>query len=103
MINSAHLVWEWQITEKTGLTAGGQLKQFNDFIDSKESYLQPCVRVQLMMKDRYAGMVLVLTTGFSWYRYIYGDSGEHNPDNNPQGAIKNISAHEIFVKIHSGF
>jgi hypothetical protein len=104
MINSAHLVLEWKITEKTALTTGLQVKQFSDLLDGKESYVQPCFKIQLMMKDRYAGMVLVLTTGFAQYSYYYADNRlPHNPLNNPNRVVQNIDGHELFIKIHSGF
>ena len=104
MINAASMVCEWKITEKTALTSGLQLKKFDDFHDMVEGYWEPCFRIQLMIKDRYAGVVLILTTGFSRYSYLYNNKEiMHNPLNNPHRVVKNIDAHDIFIKLHCGF
>lgn len=103
MTNTAYLVLEWKMSEKTAFTSGFQAKQFNDFRDYGENYFAPCYSIQLLIKDRYAGMGVVLTTGFSRYAYLYENKGiTHNSRNNPHGATKNIAAHEIFIKLHAG-
>jgi hypothetical protein len=111
MTNTAYLVLEWKMSEKTALTGGLHLKRFDDFNDDGENYFEalkkwgipfPCWSIQLMMKDRYAGMSLVLTTGFSRFGYTFDLPGLHNPINNPRGAVSNITAHEFFIKLHAG-
>ncbi len=104
MTNTLSLVWDWKMTAKTGLIIGAQAKQFNDLIDARENFLEPGYRIQLQIKDRYAGVVLVLTTGFAQYAYIYETKGwPHNQYNNPHRVVKDIDDHEIFIKIHCGF
>jgi hypothetical protein len=103
MINAAYLVCEWKVTEKTALTTGLEYKLFNDFLNSGENYSEPCFRIQLSIKDRYSGLNLILTTGFSWYEYNYKTAGMHNPLNNPHRVADNIDAHDMFIKVHAGF
>ncbi len=104
MINTASLVCEWKMTEKTSLTTGVQIKRFDDLLDIQENYWEPCFRIQLMIKDRYSGLNLILTTGFSRWAYLYNVKDKvHNPLNNPHRAVNNIDAHEIFIKVHAGF
>ncbi len=104
MINDLAMVCEWKLTEKTAITTGVQIKKFDDFLDAGENYWEPSFRIQLMMKDRYSGLNLILTTGFSRWAYLYNDDTRlHNPENNPHRAISNIDAHDIFIKVHAGF
>jgi hypothetical protein len=104
MINAADIVCEWKLTEKSAFTTGLQFKRFNDFLDTRENYIQPCFGMQLMVKDRYTGLAVILTLGFTRYAYIYDHSGrQHDPLNNPHRAIDNIDAHELFIKVHCGF
>ena len=104
MVNAADLVCEWKLTEKSAFTTGLQFKRFNDFIDTRENYIQPCFGMQLMVKDRYTGLAVILTLGFTRYAYIYDHSGrQHDPLNNPHRAVDNIDAHELFIKVHCGF
>jgi hypothetical protein len=112
MTNTAYLVLEWKMSEKTALTGGLNLKRFDDLRDAGENYFEalklwglpfPGYGIQLMIKDRYAGMSMVLTTGFSKYGYIYDLPGRpHNYLNNPHRATKNIASHEVFIKLHAG-
>jgi hypothetical protein len=104
MTNAAYLVLEWRITEKSAITTGFQAQQFNDFSDAGENYFQPCFSIQLMVKDRYTGLAMVLTTGLSQYAYYYEQPGRrHDPMNNPYRVTDNIKAHELFIRIHCGF
>jgi hypothetical protein len=104
MVNAAHLVCEWKISEKSSFTTGLQFKKFNDFFDKTENYIEPCFGAQIMVKDRYTGLAVVLTAGFSWYNYIYEYPGRtHDPANNPHRVVDNINAHDIFIKVHCGF
>jgi hypothetical protein len=104
MTNALYLVCEWKMTEKTAFTGGLQLKTFNDLFDSGENYLEPCGSIQLMIKDRYAGMAVALTIGYSRWAYLYGDRERpfHNSLNNPHRVSNNIDAHEVFIKVHAG-
>ena len=105
MTNAAHLVCEWKLSEKSAFTAGYQCKRFDDFFDGGESYTEPwCFGMQLLVKDRYTGLAVILTTGFTWYQYMYDEPHrDHNPLNNPHRVIKDIQAHDIFIKVHCGF
>ncbi len=105
MANTAYLVLEWKFNEKTALTAGYQFKRFNDFFDSGENYTEPwCVGLQLLVKDRYTGLAMILTTGFTWYQYVYDvQERQHDPLNNPYRVVHNVTSHNIFIKVHCGF
>jgi hypothetical protein len=106
MSNTASLVWEWNITDKSTFTAGGQLKRFDDFLDNGENYFQPSFSIQLTIKDRYRGCALALTTAFSRYAYIYDHPGRpHDPKNNAHrlGEENNIHAHILFIKVYCAF
>jgi hypothetical protein len=103
MTNALYMVLEWKMSEKTAFTGGLHAKKFNDFHDSKENYFEPSFSIQLMIKDRYAGMNMALTTGITRYAYMYDKKDTlHNPLNNPHGVRNNLAAHEIFIKLHAG-
>jgi hypothetical protein len=103
MTNSAYVVCEWKVTEKTSITGGMEMNRFNDLKNSEENYWEPCGSIQLMLKDRYAGMTVALTTGITRFAYIYGDRGDkHNRLNNTRLVTKNIDAHEFFINVHAG-
>jgi hypothetical protein len=104
MTNAAYLMLEWKFSEKTAITIGPEFKTFNDFFNDKENYLHRNVSLQLMIKDRYSGLNMILTTGFSLYKYKFYNGGiAHNPLNNPHRIIEDISSYDIFLKIHCGF
>jgi hypothetical protein len=105
MSNNAYLVYEWKFTPKTSITIGGQFELFNDFANHLEDYEHGNGTLQLMIKDRYAGLNMILTTGIAWYGYDYYNSKgtQHNPFNNPYRITDNISAFDIFFKIYTGF
>jgi len=105
MTNAAYLMLEWKFSEKTAITTGPEYKIFNDFFNAQENYYHRNVSLQLMIKDRYSGLNLILTTGFSWYKYLFYNSPgiAHNPLNNPHRMVDDISSYEIFLKIHCGF
>ena len=103
MTNMLALVWEWKISEKSAVTVGGQIKRFDDFLNAKENYWEPCYRIQFMLKDRYSGMAVVLTTGFTQYAYRYDiEDIPHNPFNNPHRVMNEINTHEFFIRVHCG-
>jgi hypothetical protein len=58
-----------------------------------------------MIKDRYAGLNMILTTGIAKYGYAYDKaSGKvHNAMNNPYRVTNNVSSYDLFFKIHCGF
>lgn len=105
MANTAYLMLEWKFSEKTAITTGPEFKAFNDFFNEKEDYFHGNFSMQLLMKDRYAGLNMILTTGFSKYNYIFfrGAGTAHNPLNNPHRITDDISSYDIFLKIHCGF
>jgi hypothetical protein len=104
MVNAASLIFDWKVTDKITLTTGVQLKKFDDLLDNRENYWEPCFRLQVMVRDRYSGYLVALTAGFTQYAYLYGDKTRmHNPFNNPHGVVRNIDAHEIFARVHCGF
>jgi hypothetical protein len=104
MANTAYLVCDWKLTERTAITTGLQIKKFNDFLDNGENYWEPCFSIQLRIKDCYRSVAVVLTTGFSRYAYIYDHPGRlHNPLSNAHRVVDNIDAHEIFIKAYCGF
>lgn len=121
MANILDLVFEWKFTEKTSVTLGAQGKGFNDFslpdstqggglkdiFSSGENYFMDNFSVQVMMKDRFSGLNVFLTSGISRFNYFfYNDSPgtiNHNPLNNPHRAIGNIASYEMFIKVHGGF
>jgi hypothetical protein len=106
MINAAYLVYEWKMTRKTAITTGLQFSTFNDFNHGDENYYHGNWTIQLLMKDRYSGLNMILTTGFTKYGYVfYQTKGEavHNPLNNPHRVVDDISSYDVFLKIHSSF
>jgi hypothetical protein len=105
MSNNAYLVYEWKFTPKTSITIGGQFELFNDFANHLEDYEHGNGTLQLMIKDRYAGLNMILTTGVAKYYYnFYNSQGtQHNPFNNPYRITDNISSYDLFLKIHCGF
>jgi hypothetical protein len=105
MVNLADLVYEWKFTEKTAITMGVQGKTFNDFSNTKENYFMDNFSFQLLMKDRYVGLNVILTTGVSKYWYVFYNASDimHNPFNNPHRIVDNISSYDLFVKVHGGF
>jgi hypothetical protein len=105
MQNIAALVYEWKFTEKTTFTIGDQEKAFNDFHNADENYLTNDLAVQMMMKDRYVGLNLVLVTGVSKYFYNYYNHRGifHNPFNNPHRIVDNLSSYDLFLRVYGGF
>lgn len=105
MINAAYLVYEWKCTLKTSITTGLQFSTFNDNLNSDENFYHGNWTFQLMVKDRYAGLNMILTTGFAKYKYTYYNSPDatHNPFNNPHRVTGNISSYDLFMKVHCGF
>jgi hypothetical protein len=105
MANNAYLVYEWKFTQKTSITTGVQFTAFNDFNNAEENYYHGNWTLQLMIKDRYAGLNTILTTGVSKYNYdFYNSQGtQHNPFNNPYRITDNISSYYLFLKVHCGF
>jgi hypothetical protein len=118
MSNNAYLVWEWKFTPKTSITIGGQLETFNDFNTASENYFHTNATLQLMIKDRYAGLNMILTTGVAKYYYDFYNSrgATHlNPLNspfipasidnpyNPNRVTGNISSYDFFLRIYCGF
>ena len=104
MSNTASLVWEWKITEKSAVTTGGQFRRFDDFLNSTENYNQPSFSIQLTLKDRYGSYLLALTTAFTWYAYIYEHPGKpHNPLNNAHRVADNIHSHALSIKVYCAF
>jgi hypothetical protein len=105
MANNAYLVYEYKFTQKTSITNGFQLEAFNDFFNDKEDYFHANWTLQLMIKDRYAGLNTILTTGISRYNYVYYNSRGtlHNPFNNPYRITDDIAAYYLFLKVHCGF
>ena len=105
MTNAAYLMLEWKFSEKTAITTGPEFKLFNDFFNDEENYYHGNYSLQLLINDRYSGLNMIMTTGFSAYNYkFYNKSGiTHNPYNNPHRIIDDISSYNIFLKIHCGF
>jgi hypothetical protein len=105
MSSNAYLVYEWKFTPKTSITTGFQYETFNDFINADENYYHTNGTLQLMIKDRYAGLNMILTTGIAKYYYNFYNSPQvpHNPFNNPYRVTGNTSAYDLFLKIHCGF
>ena len=105
MINAAYLVYEWKMTKKTSITTGLQFSTFNDFNNNSENYHHRNWTFQLMMKDRYSGLRVILTTGLSLYHYgFYSTKGtKHNSLNNPHRIDDDVSSYDIFLKVHCGF
>jgi hypothetical protein len=105
MTNAAYLVYDWKFTEKTSLTTGVQFTNFKDFLNNSEDYNHGNWTIQLMIKDRYSGLGVILTTGFSKYNYNFYNAPKtaHNPFNNPHRIGKNTSSYDIFLKVHCGF
>jgi hypothetical protein len=114
MSNNAYLVYDWKFTPKTSISTGYQFELFNDFLDPLESYYHENWTLQLMIKDRYAGLNMILTTGVSLFNYVFFNSPGtvHHPFNNPMapdpysipyGITDNIRSYYLFLKIHCGF
>jgi hypothetical protein len=105
MSNNAYLMYDWKFTPKTTITTGFQFELFNDFVTSSENFYHGNWTLQIMIKDRYAGLNMILTTGISKYGYTYYDSPDkpHNALNNPYRITKDISSYDLFFKIHCGF
>ncbi|MBN2567810.1 MAG: hypothetical protein JXB42_00100 [Deltaproteobacteria bacterium] len=105
MNNVADVVYEWKCTPKTMISLGIQGKTFNDFFNSRENYLMGNYSTQLLLKDRYSGLNMVLTAGFSLYRYVFYKAPgiKHNPLNNPHRIVGNFSGHDLFLKVYGGF
>jgi hypothetical protein len=114
MSNNAYLVYDWKFTPKTSISTGFQFELSNDFFDPLQNYYHGNWTLQLMIKDRYAGLNMILTTGVSLYNYVfYNSSGMvHHPFNNPMepdpysnpfGITDNIQSYYLFLKIHCGF
>jgi hypothetical protein len=109
MDNTAYLMLEWKISRKTSLTAGAQIKRFNDFNDNWENYWERGYSILATIKDRYLGFAVALTAGYAWYRYSYDNiAGPTNPNrthnrmNNVNGIRDNIDANVIFVRTYWG-
>jgi hypothetical protein len=105
MINAAYLVYDWKFTEKTAITTGVQFTNFSDFLNHKEDYNHGNWTTQLLIKDRYSGLGVILTMGFSKYNYNFYNARkkEHNPFNNPHRIEKSTSSYDVFLKVHCGF
>jgi uncharacterized protein YwgA len=106
MVNAGYLVYEWKMSQKTAVTMGLQGSAFNDFNNDNENYIHGNWTVQLLMKDRYSGLNMILTMGFSKYNYEYYNTDKdavHNPLNNPHRITDDISSYDIFIKVHCGF
>jgi hypothetical protein len=105
MSNNAYLVYEWKFTQKTSITTGYQFETFNDFNNAEENFYHGNWTLQLMIKDRYAGLNTILTTGVSKYNYVFYNSPgtQHNPFNNPYRITENISSYNLFLDVHCGF
>ncbi len=117
MANNAYLVYDWKFTPKTSISIGYQFELFNDFFDPLQNYYHNNGTFQLMIKDRYAGLNVILTTGVSLYNYVfYNSSGTvHHPYNdpmapdpysNPYGGFEitdNINSYYLFLQVHCGF
>jgi hypothetical protein len=93
MLNTANLICKWRCSVRSAITTGIHLNRFDDFFDNNENYYKPSFSVQLLLKDRYKGYAIALTTGFSLYAYLY----EH------PGKYKSLHAHQIFIKAYCGF
>ncbi len=101
--NMLALVVEWKLSDKSAVTLGGQIKRFDDLLNSRENYWEPCYRFQYMIKDRYSGMAVALVTGFNHYVYKFDNKHiDHNPLNNPHRVTNNINNHEFFIKVYCG-
>ncbi|HUI92702.1 MAG TPA: hypothetical protein VLX68_10685 [Chitinivibrionales bacterium] len=117
MSNNAYLVYDWKFTPKTSLSTGIQFELFNDFFDPLQNYYHGNWTLQLMIKDRYAGLNMIVTTGVSLYNYVFYNSQGmvHHPFNNPtepdpysnpyggNSITDNIQSYYLFLKIHCGF
>jgi hypothetical protein len=117
MANNAYLVYDWKFTPKTSISVGYQFELFNDFFDPLENYYHNNGTLQLMIKDRYAGLNVILTTGVSLFNYVfYNSSGTvHHPYNDPMapdpysnpyggyGITDNINSYYLFLQVHCGF
>ena len=105
MSNNGYIVHEWKFSEKTAITTGFQYSIFNDFNNPLENYYHGNFTIQLLMKDRYSGLNVILTTGFSKYNYVFYNSGGtmHNPLNNEHRVTDDINSYELFLKVHCGF
>lgn len=104
MSNNAYLVYEWKFTPKTSITTGVQFELFNDFYTTDENYFHGNWTLQLMIKDRYSGLNVILTTGVARYNYHFYNCGtQHNPYNNPYRITDDISSYYLFLKVHCGF
>jgi hypothetical protein len=107
MSNNAYLMYEWKFTPKTSITLGGQVELFKDFLDQLEDFGHRNLTLQFAIKDRYAGLNMILTTGVALYRYKYLNSTDpdmvHNEMNNPYRVTTNISSYDLFFNIHCGF
>jgi hypothetical protein len=107
MTNAAYLVYEWKCTLKTSITTGLQFSTFNDNLKSDENFYHGNWTLQLMLKDRYAGLNMILTMGFAKYKYTFYNSKSpeamHNPFNNPHRITSDISSYNLFMKVHCGF
>jgi hypothetical protein len=107
MANNAYLVYEWKFTPKTSITTGYQFELFNDLHNKDEDFYHGNWSLQLMIKDRYSGMNMILTTGIAKYDYVYynakGMETPHNPLNNPYRITVDNSAYDLFLNVHCGF
>jgi len=117
--NNAYLVYDWKFTEKTSVTTGLQGQVFNDLNNGDESFFHGNWTAQVMIKDRYAGMSMILTTGVSLYTYNYANDATmvfnpvsnlmekipvvHDPMNNPYRITGDANSYDVFFKIHCGF
>lgn len=105
MSNNAYLVYDWKFTPKTTFTIGFQGERFNDFVDDSENFYHGNITFQIMIKDRYAGMNMILTTGIAKFGYAYDKAPDkvHNAMNNPYRVTKDASSYDLFFRIHCGF
>lgn len=117
--NNAYVVYEWKVTPKTSITTGVQGQLFNDINNGDENFIHGNWTAQVMIKDRYAGMSMILTAGVSLYSYNYSKDAEmvlnpvsnlmekipvvHDPMNNPYRITADANSYDVFFKIHCGF
>jgi hypothetical protein len=104
MTNAANVMCKWQFSARTALTTGLHVQRFNDFFDKHENYYEPSFSIQLMLKDRYKGYAIALSTAFTQYAYYYDyPNRQHNSKNNVHGVEDNLRNHQILIKAYCGF
>ena len=113
MSNNAYLEYDWKFTPKTSISTGYQFELFNDFYDPLQNYYHQNLTFQLMIKDRYAGLNTILTTGVALFNYVfynspgmvhhpYNDPIAPSPDGNPYPITGNMHSYYVFLQVHCG-